>query len=349
VLKNSGVEELLMNSFSKLSSQQFALIARECINLKRLDVSSTKITHEELRQIVTNCSKLESIVTGECSFTIDEQIIENCGNIQKLIIGNNSINSGVPRCLATHCPHLSILDVAFTEITNEGIITIVNSCKSLISLDVSYCSNITDVVLEEITSNLPNLKSLNISWNPIGCIKPICKLKELEVLGLTGLSEKVNPIDFGIIIQQNPKLIHLFLAEAYFIDDSNLALIGTLKKLQKLVLGSIHFSGSYSSFLHIANCKSLEHLDIGALVPVLDCSSLIVKIVKELPLLKHLDISDIKITEQVLLDLVEVLPNGILSLSCDSDLISKTVLKNYKRKYPNCEKNDPEQMGLIYK
>lgn len=49
------------------------------------------------------------------------------------------------------------------DITSEGIISLCLNCKNLISLKLSYCKEISDLVLTTIVSNCPKLKFLQLS------------------------------------------------------------------------------------------------------------------------------------------------------------------------------------------
>ncbi|XP_044001737.1 F-box/LRR-repeat protein 3-like [Aphidius gifuensis] len=129
-----------------------------------------------------------------------------------------------------------------TNVKDSTIIAIANNCKNLKSLDIGYCTAITETALVALT-NLKNLQKLNLHEGSIIAISNNCKkLKRLEILDCTIVSS----------IDGEPLLSPSVFDE--------------LSKLQYLEHLNFRYANNLkdSTIIAIANnCKNLKSLDIG--------------------------------------------------------------------------------------
>jgi Leucine-rich repeat (LRR) protein len=68
------------------------------------------------------------------------------------------------RAIALHCKSLKAIIVAFCrdELTDSGLVNLVESCQQLKSIDVSDCVNLTDDTIHAVARHCKSLESINV-------------------------------------------------------------------------------------------------------------------------------------------------------------------------------------------
>lgn len=81
-------------------------------------------------------------------------------------------------------PNLKKLSLEFTSVTKDGI-SHLKGCKSLVELNLSVISNLTESVFKDI-SEIPLLNTLIIRHIKIECLDPFVSMPHLKFLDITG-------------------------------------------------------------------------------------------------------------------------------------------------------------------
>jgi F-box/leucine-rich repeat protein 2/20 len=156
-----------------------------------------KITDTAVQYICTNCPNLETLDLEGCRRVTDHGVagLVDLSSLRTLRLdGLNKVSAGVVLSVAAQCGELSSLSLSGLAIDDKAIIDLSNECKgiqglelvgcnavsdtgllnlagklnsSLQTLNLSYCSKITDLGVEALAQQCGNLVSLNL----YGCIK----------------------------------------------------------------------------------------------------------------------------------------------------------------------------------
>ncbi|KAI8793301.1 F-box/LRR-repeat protein 4 [Biomphalaria glabrata] len=119
--------------------------------LKSLDLWRMKsLTEDALSHIYLSCHLLEELDIGWCVDIKSERdcyinLAKNCKYLKKIFLtANRTVRDIDLRMIALHCPLLEQLDILGTrEVTREAIVFVLESCRNLILLDVSFCLGIS--------------------------------------------------------------------------------------------------------------------------------------------------------------------------------------------------------------
>ena len=147
----------------------------KCLNLKKLDVSYTKLTsmilptNSSLETIIADGSTIKSLHVDGMEF-LTEISIDACENIETYSINN--------------CPRLTRVDVSESSVKTFSV----TNCSEVTSIDVSKCRQMTSFDL----TNSEKINSLNMSGNTGSVMKDLklytlYGLKALDVSNTTSL------------------------------------------------------------------------------------------------------------------------------------------------------------------
>ena len=150
------VEKLTMNSNVQINYQGWAIL-RNLKGLKTLDISRChQVNDEDFKVILQACKGVTTLSLGELKKLTDKAFYE--------------LSKAVPR--------LAFLNVARCEISDSMLIEMAMHCRSLISLNVTRCPQISEVGVVEAVRHSPHLRELNITHCPI----PDDSIKEMKKL-----------------------------------------------------------------------------------------------------------------------------------------------------------------------
>eukprot|EP00210_Caulerpa_lentillifera_P003761 g3593.t1 len=240
----TGLEELPKDQFVYLQSLR---------QLKRLELSATKATVQELKEL-SGLKNLREI--GLMGFKFNREGL----NSLKLFCDLESINIERAILEFSHLDaiakfsRLKSLKMGFTRVNNRNF-QIIAQISSLTELEVNAC-RISDRGLTSL-SNLTNLKSINLSDTFIsnGSLEHICKLSSLTRLnlgcceisdeGLAKITSLVNLQDLDLDSRE--------------LTDESMPYLSTLTMLTKLDLFSARIKDdSLRNLMMIKDLKSLE-------------------------------------------------------------------------------------------
>ncbi|KAM5165183.1 F-box/LRR-repeat protein 4 [Mantella aurantiaca] len=142
-----------------------SVIGAKCKNLRSLDLWRCKnITEKGLGELAAGCLLLEELDLGWCPtlhsgtgcFT---NLARKLTGLRKLFLtANRSVCDSDIEELASNCQHLQYLDILGTRMVSPAALRkLLECCKELILVDVSFCSQIDSRVVQEFTSRFPNV------------------------------------------------------------------------------------------------------------------------------------------------------------------------------------------------
>ncbi|XP_005104613.1 F-box/LRR-repeat protein 4 [Aplysia californica] len=136
-----------------------------CKKLKSLDLWRMRsVNSEGLAHLYNNCPLLEELDVGWCTdlkaYTqCFVQLAEKCVKLKKIFMtANRTVQDSDLKSLALHCPNLEQIDVLGTrEVTRNGVLFVLEKCKNLIFLDLSFCLGIATEDVWAWRSLFPNV------------------------------------------------------------------------------------------------------------------------------------------------------------------------------------------------
>lgn len=133
-------------------------LLKQCTQMTNLNLSGCKgITDKSLQTISDFCTGIKSLNLTRCLRLTDSGLItllEACPNIEVLYL--YAVSSFTNRSYAklSNLRELKLLDLCGAQnLTDEGVAQGVAKCKSLESLNLTWCVKVTDIGLEHIANN----------------------------------------------------------------------------------------------------------------------------------------------------------------------------------------------------
>ncbi|XP_073531844.1 F-box/LRR-repeat protein 4 [Phyllobates terribilis] len=141
------------------------VIGAKCKRLRCLDLWRCKnITERGIADIASGCPLLEELDLGWCPtlhsgtgcFT---NVARKLPRLRKLFLtANRSVCDSDIEELAANCQHLQYLDILGTRLVSPpSLRKLLECCKELVLLDVSFCSQIDSRIVQELASRFPNV------------------------------------------------------------------------------------------------------------------------------------------------------------------------------------------------
>ncbi|XP_051880596.1 F-box/LRR-repeat protein 4 [Pristis pectinata] len=141
------------------------VIGAKCKKLRSLDLWRCKnITENGIAAIVAGCQLLEELDLGWCPTLQSStgcfiKLARKLPNLRKIFLtANRSVCDADIEELAANCPRLFHVDILGTRMVSPGALQkLLQYCKELRLLDVSFCSQIDSRVVQELSANFPNV------------------------------------------------------------------------------------------------------------------------------------------------------------------------------------------------
>ncbi|XP_069462509.1 F-box/LRR-repeat protein 4 [Ambystoma mexicanum] len=142
-----------------------SMMGAKCKKLRSLDLWRCKnITENGVAELASGCQLLEELDFGWCptlqsSTGCFANLARKLPNLRKLFLtANRSICDTDIEELAANCAHLQHLDILGTRMVSPAALRkLMQSCKELALLDVSFCSQIDNRIVQELNSSFPNV------------------------------------------------------------------------------------------------------------------------------------------------------------------------------------------------
>uniref|UniRef100_A0A8C2NV78 F-box and leucine rich repeat protein 4 n=1 Tax=Capra hircus TaxID=9925 RepID=A0A8C2NV78_CAPHI len=159
-----NLQDLNLSSCDKLPPQAFSHIAKLC-GLKRLVLYRTKVEQTALLSILNFCSDLQHLSLGSCVMIEDYDVTASmigakCKKLRTLDLwrSNRSVCDTDIEELACNCTRLRQLDILGTRMVSPASLRkLLESCKDLSLLDVSFCSQIDNRAVLELSASFPKV------------------------------------------------------------------------------------------------------------------------------------------------------------------------------------------------
>lgn len=137
-------------------------------NLTHLEVSFCPfLTDEIIISITEHCQKLENINFSSSAHLSDRSLesLQTCTNLNTVILSRcpKITDAGFIQ-LASMCHNLIHINLSFTRITDNAVLSFSSNCKSLSVISIAGCSNITGTAVLSLVRNLKELKSLILDY-----------------------------------------------------------------------------------------------------------------------------------------------------------------------------------------
>ncbi|PPD89982.1 hypothetical protein GOBAR_DD13080 [Gossypium barbadense] len=153
IARGDGIKELILMDCWKLTDSSLKIIAETCSNLRALDIGNiSKLTDTSFGYLASGCRSLQSLKLCHNAFSDDAiaAFLEMSGEVLKELALNNvgKVGLNTALSLARRSRNLVSLDLSWCRnLTDEAMGLIVDSCLSLRVLKLFGCSQITDVFL----------------------------------------------------------------------------------------------------------------------------------------------------------------------------------------------------------
>lgn len=289
--------------------------------LKLIERASPFVQHLNLR----GCAQLKTSTTLTLT-NLTKASFEGCR-----FLTADSISA-----LLDQNPRLKYLDLCgLTTVDDSVLLKIVQHCSSMLSLNISYCKNVSSAALVHIAQNLTSLRDLRIAESRVtlDVLSGLNKIDCLERLSLAGCSSLQDDwiktllygeFPFGLVYPETrvrsslrhldisrcsnltgkalkylrcvlPDLQKLELAGLSLDDASMAELLPTLPSLTHIDLEDCTLSDA--SLVAMSSCKQLRHLQLSHCAYISDVG--VLRLIEDLPL-NHIDLDNTNVTDQVL-------------------------------------------------
>lgn len=246
-----------------------SIISKSGPNVKSLKISGRKITDLCLNQVAGSCHHLEHLELHDCEYVSDESvknITQSCTQLSSLKLPN--------------CKNLTPAAFLNNNSTHQS------SLQNLICLDLSDCTNVTDIALDYILKSCPSLQIINLSSceeiTDAGLIRLVNSCIHLIDLNLTRC-KKLTDLSICTIAQKLPKIQNLKLCNCIQItDQSIIELTKYCRFINELDISFCDFISGDSikqipvgfPNLKVLKMEELSKVDDNSLLSLSGCSNL---------------------------------------------------------------------------
>lgn len=156
---------LRMESCTHVSSEGLRLIGKRCCHLEELDITDSDLDDEGLKAL-SRCSKLTSLKIGICMRISDEGLIhigKSCSELRDIdLYRSDGIGDEGVTQIAQGCPMLESINLSYcTEITDLSLVSL-SKCAKLNTLEIRGCPSVSFSGLAEIATGCRLLSKLDI-------------------------------------------------------------------------------------------------------------------------------------------------------------------------------------------
>jgi F-box and leucine-rich repeat protein 2/20 len=126
--------------------------------------SSVAKVNKELRSLIHEQQTLLKLRGDKLALTLNE--LDSYPNVQHIRITETPSAEDIQRIVnAQSSRQILSLDLGWcTSLTDEAICMLAEKCPDITSLNLSYCGQISDAGLAAVAEHCPHLKTLDLSW-----------------------------------------------------------------------------------------------------------------------------------------------------------------------------------------
>ena len=229
--------------YGDVSDEEFGELVGAFPNLLALSCGGTEVAMRA--GIGKDRTKLIALQLYDLENITDESfvaIVAACPSLQVIDFGKCPLLTNVSvSAVALHCKALRVVHAEENiNFDDTALITLVDNCLHLETIDIFKCSRITDIGLQYIAKKCTHLKSLNIG-------------------GYT-----INVTAFIEIVKCCPLLSYLWIAETNVTDEELIAIAQHCKYLEKINISSNESLTAEGIFALANHCTNLKIVVISA-------------------------------------------------------------------------------------
>ena len=262
---------LQINYCPALTEECTAILARNCLNLKSINLDGTGTNSDLATGNLMQLKMLRNIDLFNCKYVLPEHVIDlatNCDFLEKINLGEvTHLNDDcIEILLQTRKNTLKVL-VLDGEHLSEKAFCNLSHCNQLEELNLSFAETLGALVLKEI-SKLKTLKRLRYSRGKLLTRKDFC-----AAFSSNSLSGLVH-IDFSECIG--------------FDDESIISVANTCSHLEKITVDWCENLTDEGMIFLIRKCQQLHYLKLVGLFNITD--AVLCNLIQLLPNLKYLNL-----------------------------------------------------------
>lgn len=183
--KCSKIQSLILEFTPGVTDSTMSVIAKLCPRLTSIDVADCHdLTRTGLQTLLSQCSQMRilrrDMMSGQWMDALDKSsdgtlavLSTHCPHLEDLDIGSTHVSGASVWGLSRGCTRLQrvcLSDCVFVEI-DEAMRALALNCTALQVLDLSYCDDVVDSTLEELSGcselvrlNLMNCCNFSTDW-----------------------------------------------------------------------------------------------------------------------------------------------------------------------------------------
>lgn len=233
---NNELRELQIENVEELHASHFAGVCLPQLTL--LSLFGTPCEDALVTVLVGATSKLQDICLGFCDFVTDVGVMavaHHCPLLRRFGLNELQISDGAVAELTRLCPRIEKLDLSGNEVlTDSGVLLIAEKLRGLRSINISYCTGLTDLSLEHFAAHsAATLHTLHMmGMAQVRVDRLVLLLQTCHHLHTLALDCDLNS-HFALILPHMNNL-HSFASDAVVSDDALCMLAQCCKQLRKL-------------------------------------------------------------------------------------------------------------------
>ncbi|XP_021968192.1 F-box/LRR-repeat protein 15 isoform X2 [Folsomia candida] len=170
---NKELQEADLSGCSNLNGTCVHRLVFGCKGLKVLGLSGCNwVTPQSIELVMTHLTELERVDFSLCKSINNELLghfIMRFGRLKRIKLAfMPAVNDATLLLISRSCPNLTHVDVSACGVTDHGIKSVAEYCKSLQSLKVRYCRGVTEASLRSLrirgTVEIDQSATSNNNW-----------------------------------------------------------------------------------------------------------------------------------------------------------------------------------------
>ena len=265
------LQKIQINYCPSLTEECTSLLAKNCTNLKSVNINETGTISEIATSHLTQIRYLQSIDLFNCKYVLPDHVMniaQNCDSLQKINLGEvTHLNDEcIDMLLRLRKGSLKVL-VLDGEDLSDNAFSNLSSCDKLEEFDLSFAENLGSRVLNEL-SHLKKLKRLRYSRG-----KLLTKHDFIAAFGTKNLS-CLTDIDFS---------------ECNNFDDEGLVCVSNVcQGLSQVTVDWCEDLTDEGILFMISKCQQLHYLKLVGLFRITD--KILDSLIQKLPKLRYLNL-----------------------------------------------------------
>ncbi|XP_002964312.2 F-box/LRR-repeat protein 3 isoform X1 [Selaginella moellendorffii] len=266
---------IYLNRICGFTSTGLRYLSQHCLSLVEMDLSYCSYVEDDGLLGLARLNRIEKLKLTGCIRVTDmglESLAAGCHRLKTLVLkGCVAITDAGIKLVAARSEELMILDLSFTEVTDEGV-KYVSELKALRTLNLMGCNNVGDRALSYLQENCKSLVDLDVSRCQNVSSVGIAALPTLLTLHLCHCSQVTE--DAFLDFEKPNGIQTLRLDGCEFTHDSLDRVAAGCQELKELSLCKSRGVTDKRIDRLITSCKFLKKLDLTCCFDVTEISLL---------------------------------------------------------------------------